>query len=288
MNGYQRIKAALAGEQPDKIPVMLHNFMMAAHESGVTMKQFRNNPSEIARCFIESVEKYHYDGIIVDIDTATLAGACGVPIDFPENTPTRCSGKKLKSIKGLENLEMVDIQNYWGIQVWLEATQLLKTYFKDDIWIRGNCDQCPFSLASLIRCIEDWMTDLLDESNHQLIVKLLNYCTEVTIQFIRLMVDTGADMVSNGDIIGDEKTLTISDFNSGKTIIWDSTKNVTRIDSGHGGGDFGLVHDFIQAVSEQDESLLSSTIDASMESHLMGFKAEESRLSGKTVQVKLI
>lgn len=42
MNGYQRIKAALPGEWPDQRPVMLHNFMMAAREAGLTM----TNPSD--------------------------------------------------------------------------------------------------------------------------------------------------------------------------------------------------------------------------------------------------
>jgi len=34
MNGYERITAALRGERPDRVPVMLHNFMMAAREAG--------------------------------------------------------------------------------------------------------------------------------------------------------------------------------------------------------------------------------------------------------------
>jgi hypothetical protein len=41
MNGYQRIRAVLHGEQPDTVPIMLHNFMMAARETGITMEEFR-------------------------------------------------------------------------------------------------------------------------------------------------------------------------------------------------------------------------------------------------------
>ena len=48
MNGYDRIKAALAGEPADKTPVMLHNFMMAAAEAGVSMGDYRDNPQTIA------------------------------------------------------------------------------------------------------------------------------------------------------------------------------------------------------------------------------------------------
>jgi hypothetical protein len=58
MNGYERISAALNGSIPDKIPIMLHNFMMAAKEHGVTMEQYRNNPKVIAETFIAAIEKY--------------------------------------------------------------------------------------------------------------------------------------------------------------------------------------------------------------------------------------
>lgn len=101
MNGYQRINAALKGLQPDKTPIMFHNFMMAAREHGVTMEQYRNSPKVIAETFIAAIEKYQYDGILVDIDTATLAGAVGVHVDFPTDDPARTH------IGNVENLEDV-------------------------------------------------------------------------------------------------------------------------------------------------------------------------------------
>ena len=56
---------------------------------------------------------------------------------------------------------------------------------------------------------------------------------------------------------------------------------------GHGGGDWNLVADWVQAIAQQDKSLLTSSIDVSVESHLMGFAAEKSRLSGQTETVQL-
>jgi len=56
---------------------------------------------------------------------------------------------------------------------------------------------------------------------------------------------------------------------------------------GHGGGDWNLVADWIQAVAKRDKNLLSSSIDASVESHLMGFAAEKSRLGGEVVEGSL-
>ena len=84
---------------------------------------------------------------------------------------------------------------------------------------------------------------------------------------------------SKGDLVGDMTELVVNDFVTGKP-----TKFIPRYTdvagyekSGHGGGDWLLVKDFVAAVSKQDPSLLTSTIDASIESHIMGFKAEESR-----------
>ena len=199
MNGYQRINAALNGEWPDKIPIMLHNFMMAAREAGYTMAEFREDPKKIADSFIKAVEKYNYDGVLVDVDTVTLAGAVGVPVDFPEDEPARSNRGNIDSLDMVDDLPSPDISRYKYVQVWLEAVKILKDYFKDEVYIRGNCDQAPFSLASMMRGVENWMMDLLDRKNEDKVFKLLNYCTGATSQFIDLMANTGADMVSNGD-----------------------------------------------------------------------------------------
>jgi MtaA/CmuA family methyltransferase len=199
MNGYQRIMAAFQGKQPDTVPVMLHNFMMAAREAGLTMEAFRRDPQEMARAFIEAVERYEYDGIMIDVDTVTLAATAGVPIDSPADQPAVAIGSRLQSLEEVRDLEPVDIRQHRGIQVWLEATALLREHFGNEILIRGNCDQSPFTLASLIRGLEPWMLDLADESKAELVHELLEYSTSLTLQFIHLMSETGAHMTSNGD-----------------------------------------------------------------------------------------
>jgi uroporphyrinogen decarboxylase len=198
MNGRERIIAALKGEKPDCIPIMLHNFMPAAREAGLTMKQYRENPQEIARTFIESVEKYRYDGVLIDIDTVTLAGACGVAVDFPENDPARSHLGNLRDYSDFVELKIPDLSRYIHSSNWLESTRLIKEHFGDELFVRGNCDQAPFSLASMIRGTENWMLDFYLAEENQ-VRELLDYCTEVCVQFINLMAQTGCDMVSNGD-----------------------------------------------------------------------------------------
>lgn len=198
MTSTDRIQSALAGRPSDRIPVMLHNFMMAAREYRVTMKQFRENPVILAESMVRSMEKYSFDGILVDMDTVTLAGALGVPVDFPDDEPARCHRGILADLKDWHTLPPVDLENYQYVINWLEAVRLVKRYVGEDIYVRGNCDQAPFSLAGMVRGSADWMTDLYtaDEADK---TGLLEYCTGATAQFIRLMAQTGCDMVSNGD-----------------------------------------------------------------------------------------
>jgi uroporphyrinogen decarboxylase len=198
MNGHERISAALKGEKPDKVPIMLHNFLMAAREHGVTMEQYRNSPKIIAETFISAVDKYQYDGILVDIDTVTLAGAVGVKVDFPVNDAARSHDGNIKDLDEVFKLKPAKVGDYKYIQVWLEAVRQLKEYYKDEIYIRGNCDQAPFSLASMMRGAQTWMLDLMMGTEEQ-ISCLLEYCTDATSQFIAMMSQTGCDMVSNGD-----------------------------------------------------------------------------------------
>ena len=197
LNGNKRINATLKGEWSDQRPVMLHNFMIAAREAGISMKEYRSNPISAARTHIEAVEKYNLDGVLIDFDTATLASAVGVPVDYPDDEPARTSGALLNAIEELDYLEPIDISGDEHIQIWLETCKIVKNYFGDEIFVRGNCDQAPFALASMIRSTEGWMMDLF--LNEEYVFKLLDYSSEISGQFIKLVAATGVDMVSNGD-----------------------------------------------------------------------------------------
>ena len=197
MNGFKRIHKALSGEWPDKRPVMLHNFLLAAREAGYTQKEYRDDPEKIAKTHIHAVEKYNYDGVLIDVDTSTLAAAVGVPVDYPENEPARTCGSLLHSLEEVKDLKTVDISQNERVQIWQESCRIVKNHFGNEVFVRGNCDQAPFSLAAMMRGTSEFMLDLLTENN--LVFNLLDYCTNVSLQFINLIADTGVDMVSNGD-----------------------------------------------------------------------------------------
>ncbi len=86
-------------------------------------------------------------------------------------------------------------------------------------------------------------------------------------------------MGSMGDVVGDMTSYVFTDFLTGKQTEFKQSTD------GHGGGDWRLVADWLQAVAQQNPALLSSTIEASIESHLMGFAAEKSRKNSSVEQL---
>lgn len=96
-------------------------------------------------------------------------------------------------------------------------------------------------------------------------------------------------MGTEGYIEGDMQSFTLWKFIDEKPLVWKAS-DVEELPeykgAGHGGGDFGLARDFFEAVALRDPSRLTSTIDVSVESHVMGFKCEESRLKGRKVKMK--
>lgn len=197
MNGKQRILMALTGQMPDKTPIMLHNFLMAIRENGYTVAQYRKNPKVIADVFVNTIDKYGVDGVLLEMDTALLAACIGVPVDYPEDEPARVSHGMLESCADVSKLKPVDFSNTRAMVV-LEAASRIVDRIGKDCFVRGNCDQAAFSLAGLVRGLEDFMVDLITEEPEP-IRELLEYAHQVAIDFMVLMAQTGVDMVSNGD-----------------------------------------------------------------------------------------
>lgn len=88
-------------------------------------------------------------------------------------------------------------------------------------------------------------------------------------------------MGSKGDIIGDMESFVLTDFKTRKQTSWSLKTDA------HGGGDHRLVRDWVQAVYQQNKDLLSSSIEVSVESHLMAFAAERSRQNRTIEDIKL-
>ena len=134
------------------------------------------------------------------------------------------------------------------------------------------------------RCVYHCDNDVVD---HQVVN--MQFANDVTAAFTMCAFTNEVSrtlklMGTKGEIRGamEKNEIEITDFLTGE-------KEVITIDpsnSGHGGGDFGLMKDFLEQVRQngQGESLTSASI--SVQSHLMAFAAEQSRLQHRVISLK--
>lgn len=195
----------------------------------------------------------------------------------PEGAPDRCTkGCPVESQCPYSALKI-----YYRNRTYLHHFDLPEDR---DLWagaIMKNLEEGPYG-----RCVYYCDNDVCD---HQVVS--MQFADEITANFnmeafTQYYGRRTRIMGSMGDLVGDEQDLYIHNFKTDKVVKWNVRENAD-ITSGHGGGDYGLMRDFLHAVSKQDSTLLTSTLAASMESHLMGFKAEESRHKKMMMKVEM-
>ncbi|HZP02707.1 MAG TPA: uroporphyrinogen decarboxylase family protein [Terriglobia bacterium] len=199
MNSLERVQAVLAGRIPDRVPVCLHNFMMAAREAGIPMRRYRQNPKAIAEAHLRALEKYGHDCIMVDTDTTMLAEAMGAKSECAPDEPGRIVVPAINSLSEVGRLKVVDPESDARIPALLEGVRRIAEQVGTEVALRGNADQCAFDLACMVRGIESFLMELVTEPENPAIGRLLEICYQSHLAVHRALKKAGAHFTSLGD-----------------------------------------------------------------------------------------
>ncbi len=195
------VKRAFAGEAVERIPVMAHNFLMSVREAGFTQKQFRESPDVMVKAMTEATLKYDLDCVLLDVDTALLASACGADVMYPDDLAAVAKGTQPVPLEELpDKVKEVDLLASPRVRHYLEAAERLVAWGNEnDRFIRINADQGAFSLACILTGMDEFMMDLLDEDYEDDINRLLDATYKVSLRMHELCFATGAHMTSYGN-----------------------------------------------------------------------------------------
>ncbi|HUT32866.1 MAG TPA: Gfo/Idh/MocA family oxidoreductase [Planctomycetota bacterium] len=91
---------------------------------------------------------------------------------------------------------------------------------------------------------------------------------------------------TRGEVHGDGAKIERYDFLTDATEVIDTTAPDPTVLGGHGGGDFGLMHNFLAAIAQGDPGLVLSGPQETLESHLIVFAAEQARNTGRVVAIR--
>ncbi len=133
------------------------------------------------------------------------------------------------------------------------------------------------------RCVYECDNDVVD---HQVVN--MEFEGGITASFtMTAFTEAGGRRTSifgtKGEIYGDESKIRIHDFLTDSTRVIDTDTGSPLELEEHGGGDYWLMDAFVSAVAQNDPSLILSGPEETLESHMMVFAAEKSRLEKRVI-----
>lgn len=202
MTSRERVGRVLAGELPDRVPVLMQNFQNTAFLAGLSLREFCQSGELMADAQYAAWERFGYDVIDLENGTAAMAEACGCEVEYPVNEPPRVIKPALASLDDLDSLRPIDPTRDGRLPELLKATRLMHERVAGRACIVGEADQGPFDLAALLLGMESWLVALMMPEQHARIHELLAYATEQVLHFALAQAEAGADMTEIGDPLG--------------------------------------------------------------------------------------
>jgi len=202
MTRFERCLSVLENRIPDRVPVVPENYAFCVKHCGYKMKDVRHDGNLLAECLIRTLEDFGYDGVTVDLDNAASAEALGCRVDFSEeDNPAIVSGPAIESLEEVKDLKIPEPYKDGRLHVYIECTRRLAREIGKDAFIYAFFDQGPFSLAAMVRGIENFMLDLAMRENLELIHQLIDFCRQAGEIFGKALIDAGAHVVGIGDAL---------------------------------------------------------------------------------------
>lgn len=207
------------------------------------------------------------------------------PEGAPEGAAERCLDCEIKDcpydgrkiyFKCLENIDKADTGNVTSTRHWPTSA------ITEDITLEGitkALKEGPYG-----RCVYHCDNDVVDNQ-----VVSLNFENAVTVAFTMTAFTDKVSRITRfmgtkGEVRANTETniIEVYDFDSRKV----KTIEVKEPDSGHGGGDNGIMEDFFNLVKTGITEERYTTGKVSVMSHAMAMAAEEARLSKKAINIQ--
>jgi uroporphyrinogen decarboxylase len=201
MGSIERVETVLRGGIPDRVPVDLHDFLVAARTSGLGFAEHFRSAGAMAEGHIVNWRRFGHDVVLVESGTASLAEACGVGVEYLADSAPVSFTPAIASLDHVDRLVMPDPYRTAPLSENLRATRLVVREIGRDAFIIGRADQGAFSLASMIVGMEEFLTALALPGREAQLRQLLDFCGEVVYRYAVAQMGQGAHMTSIGESI---------------------------------------------------------------------------------------
>lgn len=199
LTSIERVETVLRGGIPDRVPVDLHNFLMAAEASGLPYAEYLQNGDAMAEGQVRQWREFSHDLLLLENGTVALAEACGCQVEYLAGSAPVHITPAIRSLDELDQLAIPDPYTTHPLRENLKATRLVAQEIGAQAFIVGRADQGPFSLASMLLGVESFLMALADPEQHARLHALLERSLEIVYRYAVAQIEQGARMTSIGE-----------------------------------------------------------------------------------------
>jgi MtaA/CmuA family methyltransferase len=196
MTSHERALRLVRGEPTDRLVAMPIFMTWISREIGRPYRDYVTDHRVLVAAQEWLVEEFSIDSVSVISDAWREAADCGAEIVFWEDAPPACKRHLLEDKAGLATLRGPDPLSGGRMTDRVQAVAALHQEYGGQVpvmgWIEG-----PMAEACCLRGINEMMLDLIDDPAFA--ADLLDFSTEVGVEFALAQVKAGADIIGMGD-----------------------------------------------------------------------------------------
>lgn len=194
MNGYERVKTALAHQEADRLPVCPIFGGVTRRLVGANYAQWSQDADVCASAFIKASEDYEVDALITMMDFSIEADAWGQVVLFPEDETARpdYTQSVVQDIEEYDKIQKVDFRQSKRMQMHIDVCKKLVEAKKGQVYLVAFVIS-PLAVLSMLRGQQDLYMDLYDDPD--IITAAVGRMTETIKEYVAALCATGVDAV---------------------------------------------------------------------------------------------
>lgn len=198
MNGKERILNSLRVKDCDRVPVFPCAHYFCAGVAGMSVRTFSTDGDKMAAALLKAAERFGWDGLNPGCDVAVEGEALGSTAEYPDHSPPHITRPGLVDPADLARLSLPNPFRAGRMPVVIRATEMCAREAGKELFILPVM-MGPLNCASQVRGVDQILLDTVDRPDF--VEKLLDFCTEVGIEYGKALLDAGADGLLMGEAL---------------------------------------------------------------------------------------
>jgi MtaA/CmuA family methyltransferase len=197
MNSKQRCLNIIAGKEVDRTPVFPLLMSFAAKRIGASYRQFASDARILAQSQINIFENFNIDAVTACSDAFRVSADLGGEMVFPAKHPPYLAVPLVKNEQDLLSLRRPDASKASSrMYDRARAVEYLSRSIGDRCMVVGWVDM-PFAESCSICGVSELL--MMTYEKPRLVHQILEFLTDIVIDFALLQIESGAHMIGAGD-----------------------------------------------------------------------------------------